>query len=153
EVARAPSAGEAGDEATAAHFRGKAKDLRARFNEDFWSDELGWYALALDGDKRQVAALASNVGHCLWSGIVDPDRAALVAARLMSDEMFSGWGVRTLATSMPAYNPVSYHNGSVWPHDNAICAAGLVRYGFVEEAHRIIAAQLDVSNASDGRLP
>src|SRR5205807_446152 len=82
--------------------------------------DRGWYAMALDGDKAPVDALTSNIGHCLWTGIVDEDKAPLVAARLLSSEMFSGWGVRTLATSMAGYNPISYHNGSIWPHDNAI---------------------------------
>ena len=93
------------------------------------------------------------MGHCLWFGIVDEDKAPLVAERLMSPEMFSGWGVRTLATDMGAYNPASYHNGSVWPHDNAIIAAGLLRYGFVEEAQRIATALLEAAEYSDGRLP
>ncbi|MDY7106706.1 MAG: glycogen debranching N-terminal domain-containing protein [Actinomycetota bacterium] len=152
-TARAHFAREAGDAATFERYAAKAKELRRRFNEDFWVERNSWYALGLDADKRPIDALASNVGHCLWAGIVEPDRAAVVARRLMSDEMFSGYGVRTLATSMPAYNPVSYHNGSVWPHDNALCAAGLARYGFVEEAHRIITAQLDVAHAHRGRLP
>jgi glycogen debranching enzyme len=152
-VARTHFAREAGDEVTAARFRAKARDLRRRFNDDFWMDEHAAFALALDGDKRPVDALASNMGHCLWTGIVEPDRAAVVAKHLLSAELFSGWGVRTLATSMRAYNPVSYHNGSVWPHDNALCIAGLMRYGFVEEAHRLIEAQLAVGVADDGRLP
>ena len=101
----------------------------------------------------QVDACASNMGHCLWVGLVDDDKAPLVAERLMSPEMFSGWGVRTLASDMGAYNPASYHNGSVWPHDNAVIAAGLMRYGFVEEAQRIATALLDAADYSDGRLP
>jgi len=152
-LARAYFADEAGDAATAARFRQKAHDLYVRFNEDFWLDEHGWYALALDGDKRPVDALASNMGHCLWTGIVDPERAGEVAKRLLSSEMFSGWGVRTLGSNMAAYNPVSYHNGSVWPHDNAIVASGLMRYGFVEEAHEIIRAQLEVAALMGDRLP
>jgi glycogen debranching enzyme len=152
-VARAHFALEAGDGPTYERYQARATELRRRFNEDFWLEEHGWYALGLDADKRPIDGLASNVGHCLWTGIVDPDRAALVAERLMSDEMFSGWGVRTLGTSMAAYNPVSYHNGSVWPHDNALCAAGLARYGYVEEAARVIGAQLDVAAAHHGRLP
>ena len=152
-LARAHFAREAGDLATAGRYQAKAADLQRRFNEDFWLDEHGWYALALDADKRPVDALASNMGHCLWTGIVDPARAALVADRLVGPELFSGWGIRTLATSMAAYNPVSYHNGSVWPHDNALCAAGLARYGFVEAAHRVIGAQLDVAGAYQSRLP
>lgn len=152
-LARAHLADEDGDVAMRDHCRAKALDLRRRFNEDFWSERHGWYVLGLDADKRQIDAMASNVGHCLWTGIIDQDRAPLVAARLLSDEMFSGWGVRTLSSSMAAYNPISYHNGSVWPHDNAICASGLARYGFVEESHRIIEGQLAVAAATDGRLP
>ena len=152
-LARAYFAAEAGDDATADRLRAKASALRERFNADFWLPEKGYYALALDRDKRPVDALASNMGHCLWTGIVDEDKAASVAAHLLSPEMFSGWGVRTLATTMASYNPISYHCGSVWPHDNAIAVAGLVRYGFVEEAHRIVLAMLDVASATGGRLP
>jgi glycogen debranching enzyme len=152
-VARAHFAREAGDEVTFVRYRDKARELWLRFNEDFWLPDLGYYALGLDGEKRPIDALASNLGHCLWTGIIDPARAGLVVERLMSPEMFSGWGVRTLATTMAAFNPVSYHNGSIWPHDNAICAAGLMRYGYVEEAHRVIGAQLDVSEAFRGHLP
>lgn len=152
-LARAHFASEAGDTATFARNRGKAEELRKKFNEDFWLDEHGTYALGLDADKRPIDALASNIGHCLWTGIVDPERAGQVAERLVSSELFSGWGIRTLATSMAAYNPVSYHNGSVWPHDNAICAAGLARYGYMEEAHRVIGAQLAVAAHQRGRLP
>ena len=152
-LARSFFAREQGDSSTARHFRAKASDLKARFNRDFWIEDRGYVALALDGDKNQVDALASNMGHCLWSGILDVDKAAKVADHLMSEQMFSGWGVRTLATSMAAYNPISYHNGSVWPHDNALIAAGLMRYGHVTAAHRIISAMLDVSAANNGRLP
>ncbi len=98
-------------------------------------------------------SLTSNIGHCLWTGIVDDDKARLVAERIMSYEMFSGWGIRTLATSMGGYNPVSYHCGSVWPHDTAIVAAGLARYGFDEAALKIVRALLDAAQALGGRLP
>jgi glycogen debranching enzyme len=152
-IARAHLAREAGDASTSQRYVELARDLRRRFNEDFWLDELGTYALGLDAHKRPIAAVASNAGHCLWTGIADPDKAALVADRLLEQTMFSGWGVRTLDASMPAYNPVSYHNGSVWPHDNAICAAGLARYGFDGHANRIIAAQLEAAAAHHGRLP
>jgi glycogen debranching enzyme len=152
-IARAHFAREAGDLALEQVYEQKARELWTRFNEDFWLDEHGWYALGLDADKRPIDALASNLGHCLWTGIIDPDRAEIVVKHLMADEMFSGWGLRTLASSMSAFNPVSYHNGSVWPHDNAIAAAGMMRYGFVEEAHRVIKAQLDVAAAFGGRLP
>lgn len=152
-TARAQLAREAGDQPTFDRYSEKAATLRRRFNADFWLERHGWYALGLDADKRPIDALASNVGHCLWTGIIDEEHAEPVARRLMSGEMFSGWGIRTLATSMRAYNPVSYHNGSVWPHDNALCAAGLARYDFVEAAHRVIGAQIDVAAAHDGRLP
>jgi glycogen debranching enzyme len=152
-LARAHFASETGDQLTYQRYRDKARELRQRFNEDFWIDELGTYAMALDGNKRPVAVASSNAGHCLWTGIVEPEKAELVADRLLGDDLFSGWGIRTLAASTLAYNPASYHNGSVWPHDNAICAAGLARYGFMEHAHRVIGAQLDVAATTQGRLP
>lgn len=152
-VARSHLAEESGDAATAARWSDAARRLRDRFNEDFWLEERGWFALGLDRDKRPIDSLCSNMGHCLWTGIVEPDRAAAVAEQLISPELFSGFGVRTMATSMAAYNPVSYHNGSVWPHDNALCAAGLARYGFDDEANRVIAAQLAVADRMGGRLP
>jgi glycogen debranching enzyme len=152
-VARAHFARESGDHSGHERHRQLAEDLRRRFNEDFWLEGEGTFALGLDRDGRPIDAVTSNVGHCLWTGIVDPARAPAVAERLLADDMFSGWGVRTLASTMAAYNPVSYHNGSVWPHDNAICAAGLARYGLLEHAHRIIEGQLAVANARDGRLP
>ena len=152
-LARAHFANEMGDELTSVRFRQRAAALKTAFNRDFWVDELGWFAMGLDRDKRPIDGLASNIGHCLWTGIVDPEKAAAVVHRLMSPEMFSGWGVRTLATSMSGYNPLSYHCGSVWPHDNAIVAAGLVRYGFMEEAQRLVMAQLDAAVSEGGRLP
>ena len=115
--------------------------------------DRGWFAVALDGEKRPVDALASNMGHCLWSGIVDEDKAVQVAGHLMSREMFTGWGIRTLASSMAAYNPMSYHNGSVWPHDSVLVASGLMQYGFVEEAQRIVTGLLDAATSFGGRLP
>ena len=152
-LARADLAAEREDAETQERYLKKAATLRTAFNRDFWLPELGWYAIALDRDKRAVDSLTSNIGHCLWSGIIDPDRAPAVAARLLSPEMFSGWGVRTLATTMQRYNPLSYHNGSVWPHDNAITAAGLMRYGFVEESSQVLDAILDAAAANSGRLP
>jgi glycogen debranching enzyme len=152
-VARAHFAEEAGDEPTRQRWAAKATELRARFNEDFWLEEEGTYALALDGDKRPVDAVCSNVGHCLWTGIVEPERAGLVADRLLAEDSFSGFGIRTMASSMAAYNPVSYHNGSVWPHDNALAAAGLGRYGFHDHAHRVIEGQLAVAAHHGGALP
>ncbi len=152
-LARAHFAREAGDDEVAEHWTRRARALKRRFNEAFWLPDRGYYALALDCDKRPVDALASNMGHCLWTGIVDEDKARQVAAHLMSPQMFTGFGVRTLATSMGAYNPVSYHNGSVWPHDNAIIAAGLSRYGFVAETQRIALGLIDAADRLSGRLP
>jgi glycogen debranching enzyme len=151
--ARAWMAYDAGDTALAAELADRAAQLKKRFNEEFWMPDRGYYAVALDGKKRQVDACASNMGQCLWLGIVDEDKAPQVVERLMSPEMFSGWGVRTLASDMGAYNPASYHNGSVWPHDNAIIQAGLLRYGFVAEAQRISTALLEAAEHSGGRLP
>ncbi len=152
-LARAYFAQEAGDEETAARLHERAAALKAAFNERFWLPDRGWFALALDGDKRPVDSLTSNIGHCLWTGIVDEDKAPQVAEHLLSPRMWSGWGVRTLASDMGAYNPMSYHNGSVWPHDSALVAAGLMRYGFVEHAQRIALGLLEASAHFDGRLP
>ena len=152
-MARAWMAYDAGDAHLADELTGRAAQLKKRFNEQFWIPERGYYAVALDGKKRQVDACASNMGHCLWLGLVDEDKAPLVVERLMSPEMFSGWGVRTLASDMGAYNPASYHNGSVWPHDNAIITLALMRYGFVEQAQRIATALLEAAEYSGGRLP
>jgi glycogen debranching enzyme len=152
-MARAWMAYDDGDVALADELADRAAQFKKRFNEQFWMPDRGYYAVALDGKKRQVDACASNMGHCLWHGLVDEDKAPLVAERLMSPEMFSGWGVRTLASDMGAYNPASYHNGSVWPHDNAIIMAGLLRYGFVGEAQRISTALMEAADHSGGRLP
>ena len=129
----------------AAELRAKAQALFDRFNEAFWDEASGFYAFALDGDKRQVLSVASNPGHCLWSGIVPPDRAERVVKRLMASDMWSGWGVRTLSSENPAYDPHSYQNGSVWPHDNGLIALGFRRYGFAAEAALIAR---DVSGAA-----
>ncbi|MGW0390711.1 amylo-alpha-1,6-glucosidase, partial [Streptomyces sp. NPDC003042] len=152
-VVRSHFAHEAGDMAAVDHWAQRAAALKEAFNERFWLPDRGWFAIGLDRDKRPIDALASNMGHCLWTGIVDEDKAAAVAERLLSPEMFTGWGVRTLASSMGAYNPMSYHNGSVWPHDNALVATGLMRYGFVEEAQRVATGILDAAEAFGGRLP
>jgi glycogen debranching enzyme len=143
-----------GDRDVALRLRAEAATLRRHFNEAFWDADEGSYALALDGRKRQVRSVTSNPGHALFCGIADPAKARRVAERLMAPDMFTGWGVRTLSAESPAYNPMSYHNGSVWPHDNAIVAAGLERYGLGEEAARIATALFDVaSTAHDSRLP
>jgi glycogen debranching enzyme len=115
----------------------KADQLYRRFNEVFWDEASGFYALALDGDKKPVLSVTSNPGHLLWSGIVPPERAERVVRRLMAPDMWSGWGIRTLSSDHPAYNPMSYQNGSVWPHDNGLIALGFRRYGFDAEAARI----------------
>jgi glycogen debranching enzyme len=109
--------------------------------------------MALDGAKDRVDAVTSNMGHCLWTGIVDNDKAAAVAAHLVGPSLNSGFGVRTLATDMSAYNPMSYHNGSVWPHDTSIAIAGLANYGFVQETHQMALSLLDASEHFGGRLP
>jgi glycogen debranching enzyme len=152
-LARAAIAQDAGDRDGFQTWSSAAEALKVRFNEQFWLPDRGYYAIALDHEKVPVDACASNMGHCLWTGIIDERNAGSVAEHLMSEQMFSGWGVRTLASNMGLYNPVSYHNGSVWPHDNAIIAAGLMRYGFVEEAHRITAGLLDAAERFEGRLP
>ena len=135
-----------GDASRARELRAKAADLFQRFNRAFWDEDLGFYVLGLDADKKPIRTIASNAGHCLWSGIVPPDRAARIVERLMKKDMWSGWGVRTLSAQHPAYNPHSYHNGSVWPHDNAILAMGFKRYGHTEEAARIARAMSDAAS-------
>jgi glycogen debranching enzyme len=121
----------------AQELRAKAGALFDRFNEAFWDEDLGFYAYALDGDKKKVLTVASNAGHCLWSGIVPPERAEKVVQRLMAPDMWTGWGIRTLSANHPAFNPYNYQTGSVWPHDNAIIALGFKFYGFGAEAARI----------------
>jgi glycogen debranching enzyme len=117
----------------AQELRQKAARLQARFEAKFWCEEMGGYALTLDHDKNPVHTVASNMGHCLWSGIIRRDRAARVVQRLLAEDMYSGWGIRTLSAQNPAYNPFSYHRGSIWPHDNGFIALGLKRYGFIDE--------------------
>jgi glycogen debranching enzyme len=152
-LARADLAAGQGDDEVAALWRVRAADLRTAFDKAFWLPEKGWYAVGLDADKTPIDALTSNIGHCLWTGIVSDDRAGDVAARLMSPEMWTGFGIRTLARGMGAYDPMSYHNGSVWPHDTALCAAGLRRYGFDEEAGTVALGLLDAATAFGCRLP
>lgn len=130
-----------------------AADLKRRFNKDYWSPSRRHYVLALDGEKNQVDAMTSNVGHLLWSGIVDERRAGAMVKRLMRPDLFSGWGIRTLSTENPSYNPLEYHNGTVWPHDTGLIAAGLARYGYREEASRLAVATLEAATHFDYRLP
>jgi glycogen debranching enzyme len=151
--ARAALADGDGDTTTAKHWRGRAARLKAAFNHWFWMPDREAIAIALDGAKEQVDSISSNMGHCLWTGIVDDDKAAAVAAHLAGPRLDSGFGLRTLATDMGAYNPMSYHNGSVWPHDTAIGVAGLGRYGFPDEAHRLALGLVDAAGHFGGRLP
>jgi glycogen debranching enzyme len=138
----------------AARWRTQACDLRDRINADFWLDGEGTYALALDHAKRPCAVVTSNAGHLLFCGVPDAERAARLAARLLRPDMFSGWGVRTLASGQPRYNPMSYHNGSIWPHDNAILAAGLRRYARVDGALEVLTALVEAAlQFEDRRLP
>jgi glycogen debranching enzyme len=132
----------------------EAAELRERFDEAFWSEERGgYYVLALDRDKRQVDALCSNIGHLLWSGIVPPQRVDSVVDRLMGPDLWSGWGVRTMSAADVAFNPLSYHNGTVWPHDNSLIAWGLARYSRWPEAHRIIRRMLNAAGHFEYQLP
>lgn len=132
-----------GDGDGAKRFRDKARALKLRFNETFWVASLDSYALAIDGTRKPCAVLASNAGQCLWTGIVQRDKAERLARTLLDPRMFSGWGIRTLADSEVRYNPLSYHNGSVWPHDNALIARGLSRYGFTDAAMQVFNAFSD----------
>jgi glycogen debranching enzyme len=127
------------DEALATQLDKQAAELKRRFNKDFWIPDRKFFALALDGTKRQVDSLSSNIGHLLWSGIVDDDKANDIMKHLMSPKMFSGWGIRTMAQGEGGYNPIEYHDGTVWPHDSCIIAAGMARYGFRKEAAQVIA--------------
>ncbi|HEV8683353.1 MAG TPA: glycogen debranching N-terminal domain-containing protein [Actinomycetota bacterium] len=136
-----------------ARLEKEAAELKARFNVDFWIPERESFALALDGDKRMVDSLTSNIGHLLWSGVVDEEKGQAVARHLMSERMFSGWGIRTVAEGEGGYNPIEYHNGTVWPHDNSFIAAGLRRYGHAQEAARIGYALLEAATYFDWRLP
>jgi glycogen debranching enzyme len=143
-----------GQASRAADLRAQAAALRAAFNQRFWVDSEQFMAMALDGEKRPVASVSSNPAHGLYCGIVEPDKAAPLARRLLAPDMFSGWGVRTLSKSAMAYNPMSYHNGSIWPHDNAIIGAGLKRYGFAKATNRVATAMFEMAvTVDDMRLP
>jgi len=135
-----------GDRKSADRLRAKARDLFARFNEAFWDEDSGFYALCLDGDKKKVLTVASNPGHCLWSRIVPQERARRVVSRLLEPDMWTGWCIRTLSARHPRYNPLSYQNGSVWPHDNGFIAIGFRQYGFLEEAARVARAVFDAGS-------
>jgi glycogen debranching enzyme len=142
-----------GDRETAVRLEADAEELKRRFNRDFWVKGRGHFALALDGEKNQVDSLTSNIGHLLFSGIVEERRAAATVRALLGGDMFSGWGIRSMSERDGGYNPLSYHCGSVWPHDNAICAEGMRRYGFADEAARVADALLDAAEAFTNQLP
>jgi glycogen debranching enzyme len=131
----------------------EALELKDRFNRDFWIADREYYALALEADGTQVDALSSNIGHLLWSGIVDQDKAPAVVRHLMGPKLFSGWGIRTISEDDERYNPIGYHVGTVWPFDNSFIAWGMRRYGYKEEAARIAAGILDAAQFFHGRLP
>jgi glycogen debranching enzyme len=140
------------DELFAARLEADAATLRKRFNEQFWVED-GYYALGLDHEKRPIDAVGSNMGHLLWSGIVPPDRIDRVARALMGDGLWSGWGVRTLSANETGYNPLVYHNGTVWPHDNSLAAAGLARAGKARECEQILSRMVEAAMHFDYRLP
>jgi glycogen debranching enzyme len=143
-----------GDAKRAGELRSAAEELRQRFDAAFWDEEHGTYALALDGDKRPCRVRSSNAGHALMTGIALPERADRVVATLMSDASFSGWGVRTVTAGEARYNPISYHNGSIWPHDNAVLALGMARYGHPEAAAAILDSLFEASRHFElARLP
>ncbi|HEU5206147.1 MAG TPA: glycogen debranching N-terminal domain-containing protein [Gaiellaceae bacterium] len=142
------------DKPLAERLEREADELRTRFDEAFWIDERGgFYALALDGKKRKVDARGSNMGHLLWSGIVPQERVSKVVDQLLSEELWTGWGIRTMASDAAAFNPISYHNGTVWPHDTALAAWGLARHGYTAEARRIGRALIEAAAHFDWSLP
>jgi glycogen debranching enzyme len=143
-----------GEGELAARLEAEAEQLRDRFEQAFWVDDLGFYAMALDGDKRPADAIGSNAGQCLWTGIVSPERAGRVVERLMAPDMFTGWGIRTYASGQIGYNPIGYHTGTVWPHDVSLIAAGFKRYGFQAEANRLCGRVFEASqHFAEFRLP
>ncbi len=147
-------AGRLGEATLSERLATEAAELQRRFEAAFWMEELGFYAMALDRDKRQVGTIGSNAGHCLWSGIVAPERVDRVVDRLLDTTMDCGWGIRTYASGQPGYNPVGYHTGTVWPHDNALIAAGMKRVGRHDAADRVASRIFEAAQHSpDFRLP
>lgn len=143
-----------GEDYRAKSLRQKAKDLYQRFNDRFWMEDEGFYCLGLDNKKQQIQSITSNPGHLLWSGIVPKERAKRLVERLFQKDLWCGWGVRTLSSKNPAYNPISYQLGSVWPHDNSAIAAGLKRYGYHQEANRIAEGIFAAASYFEaGRMP
>jgi glycogen debranching enzyme len=143
----APILDSLGESELAATLRSRASALKTAFHDAFWLPDRHYYAVAVDGAGRPVASITSNPGHCLWSGIVDPARSDDVAAQLLSPEMFTGWGIRTLETRSPRFNPIGYHTGSVWPHDNSIVALGLKMYGCEDQLNAVAGALFDAAGA------
>jgi glycogen debranching enzyme len=141
------------DPAFADRLEREAADLKRRFNRDFWVDDGRYFAVALEADGRKVDSLTSNIGHLLWSGIVDTSKARSVVRHLMGPKLFSGWGIRTLAEGEGRYNPIGYHVGTIWPFDNSFIAWGLRRYGYRAEAARVAAGIIDAAQFFQGRLP
>ena len=143
-----------GETELAARLDAQADQLSTRFESAFWIEDRRFYAIGLDVDKRQSDAIGSNAGHCLWSGIVSPERAPDVVEQLLSPSMFSGWGVRTYAADQPGYNPIGYHTGTVWPHDTSLIAAGFKRYGFDDASNRLASQMMEAAQGfQDYRLP
>jgi glycogen debranching enzyme len=142
-----------GDEQRAKALQQEAETLKRKFNESFWMEQEGCFAYGLDPDKQQITSIASNPGQCLWSGIADPDKARRTAQRLLQADMWSGWGIRTLSSHNPAYNPFAYQLGSVWPQDNGIIAAGFKRYGLVDETQQVIKGIYDAITHFDSYHP
>jgi glycogen debranching enzyme len=134
-----------GEAATTRRLERDAEVLKARFNRDFWVEEEQYFALALDAEKKPVRTVTSNPAHGLYCDLIEPAKADAMAKRLLAPDMFSGWGIRTMSKQAVAYNPMSYHNGSVWPHDNAIIAAGLKRYGHTRSTLRVATALVDAA--------
>jgi glycogen debranching enzyme len=141
------------DQSLSDRLEQRASQLQAQFRRDFWMPERGCHALALDGEKRQVDSLTSNIGHLLWSGILDAGEAATTAELLLGEQLYSGWGIRTLGTHEAGYNPLGYHTGTIWPHENSMIVAGLARYGYNEQAQTIAAAILAAAVYFEYRLP
>jgi glycogen debranching enzyme len=142
-----------GDPAWAETLNGLADGLKARFRDAFWMEQQNFPALAVDGEGHQVDALASNAGHLLWSGILDPEDARAVTSRLLQSDFFTGWGIRTLAEGQHYYHPMSYHNGSVWPHDTMLAAEGMARYGFLDQARTVASGMRDAAGHFGNSLP
>jgi glycogen debranching enzyme len=134
-----------GDTDLAKELLHQSREIKKKFNDAFWDEQMGCYVIALDGDKKPCRVISSNPGHCLFTKIVDKDKAAKLVEALTSPEMFSGWGIRTLSSREKLYNPMSYHNGSIWPHDNAIIAYGFSEYDYQDESIKILHALFDSS--------